>query len=193
MVDRLPVWIFLSIAMLFIGTALLPLIRFLLGVDATIGIQFFTVVMLIIGGLMSGLSAMILLVRRQPNLEKYSAETDQKNIVPKLHATGLLIFTGIPLANFLVAYWLWIRHRHVCELIDKQGREVLNFQITIYLYLLLALFLVFAIIGIFFIVLLLLIQFVLTIAAIYSTITGKAFHYPVNIPIAQGRKPKESA
>ena len=188
MIDRLPAWVFIAIALLLIGIAQFPILRFVLGIDAMIGIQPLTVVMLLIGGYMSGLSGMILLVRRQPKLTQYSQSFDMRNRTIKLHASGLLLFTGIPLANFLMAYWLWIRDRKCCADFDIQGREALNFQITIYLYLLLALFLTFVIIGLFFIPLIFLIHIVLTLFAVYVSYTGKIVQYPLNIPIIQGRE-----
>ena len=187
MIDRLPAWFFMSIAMLLIGIALLPIVRFLVGIDAMIGIQPLTVVMLLIAGLMCGLSGMILLVRRQPKITQYSQSSQPRVRTIKLHLSGLLLFTSIPLANFLMAYWLWIRDRNCCEVYDKQGREVLNFQITIYLYLLLALFLTFVIIGLFIIPLILLVHLTLTLVAIYVSFASKTYQYPLNIPIIEGR------
>ncbi|MBX2848724.1 MAG: DUF4870 domain-containing protein [Acidiferrobacterales bacterium] len=163
--------------------------RFSLGIDPTIGIQPLSVVMLLIGGLMSGLCGMILLVRRQPKIAHYSQQSEQNKLqLAKLQASGLLLFTGIPLANFFVAYWLWVRNRNSSEALDRQGIEVLNFQITIYLFLLLALFLTLVIIGLFIIPLLLLIHLLLTLFAIYCAAAGKPFCYPANIPIIQGRE-----
>ena len=195
MVNRLPAWIFLSIAMLLIGLALLPVIRLILGIDAVIGIQPLTMIMLLIGGLMCGLSAMILLVRRQPPINQYSnievGVINEKSTVTKIHSSGLLLFSGLPLANFLVAYYLWTSHRHKSQLIDQQGQEALNFQITIYLYLMLALFLVFpVVIGLFFIPLVLILHLTLTLYAIFNSLSGSPAIYPINIPIIQGRPKK---
>ncbi|MFT6711872.1 MAG: putative Tic20 family protein [Arenicella sp.] len=191
MVDRLPAWIFLSIALLLIALALLPIMRVVVGVDQEIGMQFFTVVMFLIGGLMSGLTAMILLVRRQPKLswpDTVTAQPVDNGLL--FHSTGLLLFSGIPLLNFLSCYWLWVRRRHISEAIDKVGQEVLNYQITMYLYLLLSLFIVFAGIGLLTTPLLLGLHLVLTIVAIGMAAQGKQFSYPLNIPIIQGRPAK---
>jgi len=195
MVNRLPAWVFLSTSMLLIGLALLPVIRLFLGIDSVIGIQPLTMIMLLIGGLMSGLSAMILLVRRQPRL------TNDENINPKLrnekaiitamHVSGLLIFSGIPLANFLVIYFLWTRYRQKSSLINSQGEDALNFQITLYLYLMMALFLCFVIIGLFIIPALLILHLAITLYVIANYCSGKLVNYPFNIPIIQGRPTKE--
>ena len=190
MVDRLPVWLFLSLALILIGFALLPVARLILGVDAQIAIQPLTMVMLLISGLMCGLSAMILLVKRQPKIEKYSSDNEDIVLPIKIHASALLLFSCIPLANFLLCYWLWIKNRHKSRYFDKQGQEVVNFQISIYLYLLLSLFLTFAVIGVFFIPILLLAHLFLTIAAIILCAAGHEFKYPFNIPIIEGRLQK---
>ncbi len=189
MVKNLPSWLFLAIALVLIGAALLPVLRAMIGVDAKIGLPFTTVVMLMIGGLMSGLSAMILLVRSAPKLAVASEpEESIQTRALVLHASGILIFTAIPLLNFLVAYWLWGKYRHQHPHLNWVGQEVLNYQIAIYLYLLLSLFLVFAGLGVITTPLLLLLHLVCTIYALATTARGKAFSYPANIPIIQGRR-----
>ncbi len=192
MVNRLPAWVFLGSALLLIGLALMPVMRVLLGVDQKIGMQFMSVVMLLIGGLMSGLTAMILLVRRQLKIDWASHtstvnESEIKTISLQMHGSGLLLYIGIPLLNFLAAYWLWIKHRRSCEALDTIGKEVLNFQISIYLYLLMSLFLVFAAIGIITSPLILLLHLLVTIFALIKVGAGKSFLYPANIPIIQSR------
>ena len=192
MVNRLPAWFFLGSALLLIGLALLPAMRVLFGIDQQIGMQFMSVVMLLIGGLMSGLTAMILLVRRQLKIDwaKHSStvnESEIKTISLQMHGSGLLLYVGIPLLNFLVAYWLWIKHRRSCETLDTIGKEVLNFQISIYLYLLMSLFMVFAAIGIITSPLILLLHLLVTFLALIKVSTGKGFLYPANIPIIQSR------
>ena len=192
MVSRLPAWIFLTIGLVLIGLALLPGIRVVMGVDQKIGMQFLTVVMFLIGGLMSGLTAMLLLVRRQPKIDwaRQPAELDRATIRTRclsMHASGLLLFTGIPLLNFLVAYWLWLRHRRSSQLLDMAGQEVLNFQISFYLYLLLSLFMVIAGVGIITTPLLLAFHLTVTLLGLWFAARGRQFHYPANIPIIQGR------
>ncbi len=75
MVNRLPSWIFLSLAMLLMGIALMPLVRAAIGIDTEIQMSFLTVISLLIAGLMCGLTAMLLLVRRQPKLKTHLTQT----------------------------------------------------------------------------------------------------------------------
>jgi len=189
MVNRLPSWVFIAIAMVFMGLALLPILRVILGIDNEFGIQFFTFVMLLIAGLMCGLTGMLLLVRRQPeNIEYHVHDLEnfkaiEKATIVKIHASGLLMFTGLPLINFFVCYFLWVKHRHKTQLIDFQGREAICFQISVYLYLLLCLFMTIAVIGIFVIPIFLLLHLIASIVATSMAYQDKAFRYPANITI----------
>ncbi len=197
MVNRLPSWVFLSIAMFSMGFALFPVIRAVIGIDKQIEIQFLTVVSLLIGGLMCGLTAMLLMIKRQPFTLDYSApeqhSSESENATAaKLHSTGLLIFTGIPLANFLACFYLWINYRHRSAYLDYQGREAICFQVTIYLYLLVSLFMTYVIVGAFAIPLLLIFHLITTIYAVVCALKGVAFRYPTNITIIP-RTPTESA
>jgi uncharacterized Tic20 family protein len=142
---------------------------------------------------MSGLTAMILLVRRVPPIDWASAPAAQAELTKPgtfvgMHAVGLLLYTGIPLLNFLVAYWLWVKYRHRHPSLDSTGKAVLNFQITIYLYLLLSLFMVMAVIGLISTPLILVLHLSATLLAMLQTLRGKQFKYPSNIPIIQGRQ-----
>lgn len=185
MVNRLPSWIFLSLAMLLMGIALMPLVRAAIGIDAEIQMSFLTVISLLIAGLMCGLTAMLLLVRRQPKLKTHLTQTQDHAAAAWIHASGLLLFTGVPLLNFLVCYYLWVTRRSQSEYIDYQGREAICFQITSYLYLLMCLFMAYIIVGALAIPLLLLFHLIATIAAIMATLNGKLFRYPANISIIE--------
>lgn len=169
--------------MIVMGIALFPVLRAILGLSDKIEIQFLTVITLLIAGLMCGLTAMLLLVRRQPDLATHLSSEIDTNAAASLHATGLLIFTGVPLANFLACYFLWVKMRGRSAYLDYQGREAICFQITIYLYLMMALFMAYVVIGAFAIPLLLLFHLLATLTAIFMSWNGKAFRYPANITI----------
>ena len=196
MVNRLSAGAFLGLSLFFLSLALIPVARVVVKIDESIGIQFWTMIMLLIGGLMAGLTAMILLMRRQAHstssvelsLNTKSLEYENAKQVRSLYACGLLLYTGVPLLNFLVAYWIWKKHRNEMPDVDRVGREVLDFQITIYLYLLLSLFLVFAVIGLFTTPIILLFHFAATIFVFFANYNRQKFHYLANIPITLGRR-----
>ncbi len=139
---------------------------------------------------MCGLTAMLMMVRKQPKIRNYRNEagrdeTDQNDRISavKIHACGLLIFTGVPLLNFLVCYFLWVRTRGQSEYLDYQGREAICFQISVYLYLLMCLFMAYIIIGAFVVPLILLFHLLASVSAIIATLKGEQFRYPANISI----------
>lgn len=167
---------------------MLPIIRSAFGIDDAIQIQFFTAVMLLIGGLMCGLTGMLLLVKRQPPLQEASPEANSRHPntnsqAAMIHASGLLIFTGIPLANFLACYFIWVKTRSESRVLDTHGREAICQQITLYLYLLVSMFMALLIVGVFAALLLLLLHLVFTIIAIIKAKGGAVFRYPANISI----------
>lgn len=190
MVNRLQSWIFMSIALVAMGWALVPLVRVILGLDEKLGGSFIWSVSFLIGGVMCGLTAMLLLVRRQPPIRQYLSQQQDHKTAASLHATGLLIFTGIPLANFLACYFLWVKTRARSEYLDYQGREAICFQISIYLYILMCLFLAYIIVGAFALPLILLFHLLATISAILAAISGRDFRYPANINIIARRPAK---
>lgn len=184
MVSRLPAWLFMALALLIAGVALIPLVRFFLGIDSQISLSFSVTVMLLITALMSGLTAMLLLVRRQPILAgKEVGNAASQSTLLAIHSSNLLIFTGIPLFNFLIAYWLWVKNRALHPEYDHAGRQVLNFQISMYLYLLLSLFLIIAVLGLLTTPALLAIQLLISIWALTMVMQGKQFNYPLSIDI----------
>ena len=188
MVSRLPIWIFLCLAMFMMGFALFLVLRALIGIDEQIEIQFLTAGSLLVAGLICGLTAMLLMVKRQPFLHTYNTSQIQdkrlqNSSAAKLHATGLLLFTGIPLANFLACFYLWVNCRNRSSYLDYQGREAICFQITTYLYLLISLLMAYVIIGAFAIPILLLFHAIATLFAIAYAVQGKVFRYPANITI----------
>lgn len=193
MVNRLPSWLFITLALIIMGFALMPIIRALLGIDNTIQIEFLSAVMLLIAGLMCGLTGMLLLTRRQPEIRyadiaitsvdgaNNNGNTNGKAVL--IHASGLLIFTGIPLANFLACYFLWVKYRSTSSVLDTHGREAICQQITVYLYLLMCLFMALLIVGVFAVMILLCIHLIFTIIAIVQARNGSVFRYPANINI----------
>ena len=192
MVNKLSPWLFLSLAVLIMGAALAPIMRAALGIDESIQMSFLWVITLLIGGLMCGLTAMILLIRRPGVDESPYAEHDAQawgRYASALHLSQLLIFTGIPLLNFLVCYGFWLRWRGASSFVDYQGREALNFQVSIYLYLLMCLFLAYLLVGLFFAFIVLLFAATTALVAAVWAWQGRLFAYPASIAIVARSAP----
>lgn len=189
MVNRLQSSIFILIALFTMGWGLVPIVRVAFGLDQQLTGSFIWSISFLIGGLMCGLTAMLLMVRRQPLITNYLSNKSDHKSAAKMHASGLLLLSGIPLANFLMCYYLWTRNRAKSEYLDYVGREIICFQISIYLYLLMCLFLAFIIVGALAIPIIVLLHTIATIIGTATALNGKVFIYPANIAIIDRAPP----
>ncbi|MGJ5643244.1 DUF4870 domain-containing protein [Formosa sp. S-31] len=60
-------------------------------------------------------------------------DNHQKNIATFIHLSTFSRFI-IPLGNFIAPLVLWIANKDKSQFIDRHGKEILNFQISILLY-----------------------------------------------------------
>ncbi len=181
---------------------LAPLLRAFIGIDAQITMHYFTVVTVLIGGLMCGLTGMILLSRKPalivPTVTPFSdiiaaapISVEQRRLAAMLHLTGLLIFTGIPLLNFFACYLLWLKTRDTAAFLDYHGREAINLQIAVYLYLLMSLFMAYVFVGVFMVLLVLLFALLVSVYAAAQALRGEWFRYPASIAIISRELPRK--
>jgi len=97
------------------------------------------------------------------------------------HLSALLGLIGIPLANILGPFVIWLLKRNEIPLVDVEGKEALNFQISMSLYMLLAALLIFVFIGFLLLPLLVIVDLVCIIIASIKTSNGEKFKYPITI------------
>ncbi len=91
----------------------------------------------------------------------------------------------VPFGNFLVPLLIWLLKKEEYLLVDDQGKESLNFQISIFLYSIVGFLLVFVFIGVILLVVLLLFAVIEVIRASISANNGERFRYPLCIRIIQ--------
>lgn len=84
----------------------------------------------------------------------------------------------IPLGNFLVPLILWLSKKDEDALVDDQGKESLNFQISVFLYGIVSGILVLVFIGIILLLVLTLFTIIQIIKASLSASEGKPYRYP---------------
>lgn len=97
------------------------------------------------------------------------------------HLASLAKYTAIPLANILGPLIIWQIKKDQSPLVDDQGKEAVNFQISVTLYVLVGLlslcvgvgFIVLPVLGIF--------DFVFTIIAAVKANQGEMYRYPLTI------------
>lgn len=96
-------------------------------------------------------------------------------------ACHLVAFAGylVPFANVVGACLLWLRARRVDAFVEAHGREALNFQLSLLVYLLLAFSLSLAVLGLLMLPLLLLFHVVSTVEAAVAARRGDRFRYPL--------------
>lgn len=88
---------------------------------------------------------------------------------------------AFPFGNIVGPLVVWLLKRAESSDIDHHGREALNFQLSVTLYLLLLVPFCFVLIGIPFVIMLVVLSLVLTIVAAVKASTGQPYRYPLTI------------
>lgn len=96
------------------------------------------------------------------------------------HLAALLGYV-LPFANVLAPLVLWMKHRARHPYLDQQGREAINFQLSVLVYLLLAFGLLLALIGLVLIPIIVVLQLVLVVRAARHARAGAAWRYPLSL------------
>jgi uncharacterized Tic20 family protein len=95
----------------------------------------------------------------------------------------LVAFTGyiIPIANIIGPLVVWMIKRDEMPFVDDQGKESLNFQITIMLAMIASGLLMFILIGFVLIFVVVIFQFIVVIIASIKANEGVYYRYPLSI------------
>jgi hypothetical protein len=114
-------------------------------------------------------------------VEKYEKETRTWAMV--CHLAAFVGFIGIPLGHILGPLVVWLIKRNDYPFVDDQGKEALNFQISITIYGLLAFVFTIITLGFGAIVVLFLIiaEIILVIIAAVAANKGEYYRYPFTI------------
>ena len=86
-----------------------------------------------------------------------------------------------PFGNVIGPLLIWILKKEEFPLVNDQGKEALNFQISISIYVIISIVLIFVLIGIPILIILGLFALIMTIIASISAYDGKAYRYPLTI------------
>src|SRR5687767_8768963 len=73
---------------------------------------------------------------------------DERTWAMLSHLSALLVFTAIPFANILGPLVVWLVKREQFPLVEDQGKEALNFQISMTIYAIVSAILVLLVVGI---------------------------------------------
>ena len=118
-----------------------------------------------------------------------SIETPKETIYPsKDERTWAMLchfsaFSGLifPFGNFLAPLIIWLIKKEEMPFVNDQGKEVLNFQISMLIYFIISGLLCIILIGIPIIIGLVIFDFIITIIAAINANDGKYYRYPISI------------
>lgn len=96
------------------------------------------------------------------------------------HAAAFAGFV-IPFGNVLGPLLVWLLKREGMPFVDAQGKEAINFQLTMTIVYLVGILLIIILIGILLIVVAAVVSVILTIIAMINASSGTAYRYPFTI------------
>jgi len=91
----------------------------------------------------------------------------------------------IPFGNIVGPLVLWLLKREQSPYVDYHGKEALNFQISITIYLVISGILVLVLIGIVFLIVILLLDIILMVMAAIKASEGVYYRYPFTMRFIQ--------
>ena len=109
------------------------------------------------------------------NLPHYAVTQDEKTLGIVMH---VLCLVGFPILGPLI---VWLVKKDQSSYLDRQGRELLNFQLSYLLYAFLSALLCFILIGIPLLFAVGIATIVLTIIGIVNASEGKVYRFPLTI------------
>jgi len=105
---------------------------------------------------------------------------DERTWAMLSHFSALCMFI-FPLGNILAPLIIWLIKKEEMSFVEDQAKEVLNFQISMTIYLLISGILCFILIGIPFVIGLVIFNVIITIIAGIKANDGKSYQYPINL------------
>ncbi len=97
------------------------------------------------------------------------------------HLAALSGFLGIPLGWILGPLVVWLIKKEDYPFVDQQGKESINFQISMTIYMFASAVLIFVLVGFLLLPALVIFDIVMVILATIKANEGKSFRYPLTI------------
>ena len=116
----------------------------------------------------------------QPQQIESQPSKDERTWAMLSHFSALCMFI-FPFGNILAPLIIWLIKKEEMSFVEDQAKEVLNFQISMTIYLLISGILCFILIGIPFVIGLGIFNVIITIIAGIKANDGKSYRYPINL------------
>lgn len=110
----------------------------------------------------------------------YSKDERMWAMIAHISAVAGFVF---PFGNIIAPLLIWILKKEDFPFVDDQGKEALNFQISITIYILISLVLVFVLIGIPILIIIGIFALIMTIIGAINAYDGKEYRYPLTIRV----------
>lgn len=101
------------------------------------------------------------------------------------HLTGLSSFIGVPFGNIIVPLIIWLIKKDEFPFVAEQGKESLNFQISMTIYAIVAGILCMVLVGYFLLAAIVIVDLIFVINAAVAANKGESYHYPLAIKFVQ--------
>lgn len=108
-------------------------------------------------------------------------EPEAKTWAMACHLSALSAVVGLPFGHVLGPLVCWLLRRDRYAFVDDQGKEALNFQLSMTIYGFIATLLSFILIGIPLLIALVVVDLALVIIATVRSNEGEAYRYPMTI------------
>jgi uncharacterized Tic20 family protein len=108
-------------------------------------------------------------------------EAEAKTWAMACHLSALSAVVGLPFGHVLGPLVCWLLRKDRYAFVDDQGKEALNFQLSMTIYGFVATLLSLALIGIPLLIALVIVDLVLVIIAAIRSSEGEAYRYPLTI------------
>ncbi len=118
--------------------------------------------------------------RNDPNYHAYKQKTDAQTFAMLCHLSALSGLI-IPFGNILGPLIVWLLKRDEFRFVDIHGKEALNFQISITIYVIFSGILILILIGIPMLIILIIIGIIFTVIAAVKASNGETYTYPMSI------------
>lgn len=109
---------------------------------------------------------------------------DEKTFGMLAHLSALAVFL-FPFGNFIGPLVIWLIKKDHSAWVDKQGKESLNFQLSIAIYFIVSTILMIVLIGFLLIIAVSVFSLVMVVIASIRVSNGEDFHYPLCIRLIQ--------
>lgn len=86
-----------------------------------------------------------------------------------------------PVGNIIAPFIIWLLKKEDSHFIDDQGKEVINFQITMTIFFFISILLIFVAIGIPILIGLIFFEIIITIIAAVRANDGEKYRYPISM------------